>query len=404
MRKNNGVSHALSTFMLLVISTCLFTTTYLLFLPTKETEHQQNIVIVGQITKDNLIFKHQGGEDIDHELSLVIKTVNGEKKLPLNNEINGNSWNIGERTSYVLEEEEKNGEIECLVIDETDNVIIWSGVFNYSVINSPPDKPFNPSPEDEADNVNLNPILRVFVTDSDGDNMDVFFYNASDDSLIGEVEDVSDGDTAMVTWFNLTELTDYSWYAVADDGEYINQSDTWCFITRSSIISNNPPYKPYNPSPSDNEKGISTYPMLRVMVFDPDDDVMDVFFYDNSDDSLIGMASSVDSGDIAAVQWENLLKSAIYSWYAVASDGEYTNRSNNWSFTTNNYAVASRFMRAICTEKRYDEGYDVRITSEYEDYNKSIEEFMSRELFDSCLRTGYITKIDVATALLSAAS
>lgn len=51
-----------------------------------------------------------------------------------------------------------------------------------------------------------------------------------------------------------------------------------------------------------------------------------------------------------------------------------------------------------------DAGYDVRITSEYEDYSKTMDEFMSRELFDTCLRTGYLTKIDAATSLLSAAS
>ena len=51
-----------------------------------------------------------------------------------------------------------------------------------------------------------------------------------------------------------------------------------------------------------------------------------------------------------------------------------------------------------------DSGYDVRITSEYEDCSKTMDEYMSKELFDSCLRTGYLTRVDVATALLSAAS
>ncbi len=51
-----------------------------------------------------------------------------------------------------------------------------------------------------------------------------------------------------------------------------------------------------------------------------------------------------------------------------------------------------------------NDGYDVRITSEYEDYSKTMDEYMSKELFESCLRTGYLIKIDVATALLSAAS
>lgn len=35
-------------------------------------------------------------------------------------------------------------------------------------------------------------------------------------------------------------------------------------------------------------------------------------------------------------------------------------------------------------------GYQVRITRSYETWDESIEEFMSRELFESLLRTGYI--------------
>ena len=56
----------------------------------------------------------------------------------------------------------------------------------------------------------------------------------------------------------------------------------------------------------------------------------------------------------------------------------------------------------ILSEK--EEGFDIRIISEYEDYSKSIDEYMSRDLFESCLRTGYLTRIDLATSLLSAAS
>ncbi|MBN2049035.1 MAG: hypothetical protein JW760_01215 [Spirochaetales bacterium] len=56
----------------------------------------------------------------------------------------------------------------------------------------------------------------------------------------------------------------------------------------------------------------------------------------------------------------------------------------------------------ITAEK--EDGFDVRITSEYEDYSKTLDEYMSRELFDTCLRTGYLIKTDMATELLSAAS
>ena len=43
--------------------------------------------------------------------------------------------------------------------------------------------------------------------------------------------------------------------------------------------------------------------------------------------------------------------------------------------------------------KQRKDGYDVRITCVYEDYKKEIEEYLSKELFRTCLRTGYLTPI-----------
>ncbi|MCK5113067.1 MAG: hypothetical protein KAQ84_05935, partial [Thermoplasmatales archaeon] len=60
------------------------------------------------------------------------------------------------------------------------------------------------------------------------------FYNASDDSLIGTDINVPNGSRAEVQWSNLQYNTAYNWYAVADDGEYNNQSDTWNFNTEAA--------------------------------------------------------------------------------------------------------------------------------------------------------------------------
>ncbi|HKL87241.1 MAG TPA: hypothetical protein VJ861_12990 [Treponemataceae bacterium] len=40
-----------------------------------------------------------------------------------------------------------------------------------------------------------------------------------------------------------------------------------------------------------------------------------------------------------------------------------------------------------------DEGYMVRIYRDLDGYEKIIEEFMSRILFESCVRTGYLVEI-----------
>lgn len=41
-----------------------------------------------------------------------------------------------------------------------------------------------------------------------------------------------------------------------------------------------------------------------------------------------------------------------------------------------------------------DEGFMVRIYRDLDGYEKIIDEFMTRMLFDSCLRTGYLMEMD----------
>jgi hypothetical protein len=98
--------------------------------------------------------------------------------------------------------------------------------------NRAPDQPTNPGPSDSATNVDVNPTLSVYVSDPNGDSMDVTFYDAIDDSVIGTDYDVSSGSTASITWSGLDYDITYNWYAVSDDSEYTNTSDTWSFTTK----------------------------------------------------------------------------------------------------------------------------------------------------------------------------
>ncbi len=86
--------------------------------------------------------------------------------------------------------------------------------------------------------------LNCTVSDPDGDAMDVSFYWGND-TLIGTIYGVMDNTVASLflpdhwsrtilgytncTW--VTHDTTHTWYAVADDGEYTNQSSTWDFHT-----------------------------------------------------------------------------------------------------------------------------------------------------------------------------
>jgi parallel beta-helix repeat protein len=107
-------------------------------------------------------------------------------------------------------------------------------------INQPPNKPTEPSPENNSENVDINPYLSVNVTDPEGDNMNVSFFDAFDDSLIGTDLNVVSGGIASVQWIGLSGSTTYTWYAIANNSELETKSDTWSFTTKE--IDNNPPY------------------------------------------------------------------------------------------------------------------------------------------------------------------
>src|SRR6056297_1668349 len=196
-----------------------------------------------------------------------------------------------------------------------------------------PNTPTNPSPADSSTGVSQDPTLSVDVKDKDGDALDVSFYDASDDSLIGStsIAATTSTSTASTSWNNLSASTTYSWYVVADDGSATTSSDTWSFTTQK------PPNTPTNPSPADSSTGVSQDPTLSVDVKDKDGDALDVSFYDASDDSLIGSTSiaATTSTSTASTSWNNLSASTTYSWYVVADDGSATTSSDTWSFETN---------------------------------------------------------------------
>ncbi len=94
------------------------------------------------------------------------------------------------------------------------------------------------------------------------------------------------------------------------------------------------PFPPTDPDPSDGATGIPTEIELSVYAEHEVDDDMDVYFYDASDDSLIGTDSDVTSGSRAYTSWDGLDNDNTYQWYTVADDGSQTSISDTWSFTT----------------------------------------------------------------------
>jgi len=110
---------------------------------------------------------------------------------------------------------------------------------------------------------------------------------------------------------------------------YCNElTSLYCFE-----VLGNPPNQPNNPSPPDGATTQPTTVTLSVHVSDPDGDSMDVSFY-KSDGTLIGTDTNVASGGTASVTWSGLSQGTTYFWYTIASDGQATNQSDTWTFTT----------------------------------------------------------------------
>jgi hypothetical protein len=84
--------------------------------------------------------------------------------------------------------------------------------------NSPPNAPTLVSPGDGSTvGGTTSATLRVSVSDPDGYPMEVKFYNANGDVLLGSVSGVSSGATVSKSWSGLTAGTTYNWYATAND-------------------------------------------------------------------------------------------------------------------------------------------------------------------------------------------
>ena len=131
------------------------------------------------------------------------------------------------------------------------NGVSYGDQTNVIITNGPPEIT-NPVPKNGATGVGINPTLKVDVFDPDGDPMNVTFYDASDDSVIGTDTNVPSGGTASVPWSGRSYLSDYSWYVKVNDSEFTIKSTTWKFTTQ------NEPPPPSNPkSPNLNEDPIA---------------------------------------------------------------------------------------------------------------------------------------------------
>jgi hypothetical protein len=133
--------------------------------------------------------------------------------------------------------------------------------------------------------------------------------------------------SSLVT--GLYDVKDFSLTSLQQDHFYFLKSKNG-----NELLENHPPDKPSDPLPEDGSINNYIILTLSVLVIDRDNDSMDVYFYDASDDSFIGNNSNTPNGSRAKVQWEFLEYNTTYFWYAVVNDSISENYSYVWQFTT----------------------------------------------------------------------
>ena len=175
---------------------------------------------------------------------------------------------------------------------------------------------------------NITSVSFLIRTDSTGGIPQTIWM---DDIKLGyQGKDPGVTSTASTNWDGIQDNTKYSWFATADDGSNINQSNIWSFNTGSanpespSVTSKGPESTNLNPSDGVN---------LKVNVSEPTDEKMNVTFYDASDDSQIGKVENVNNGTYTAT-WNGLNTDQTYNWYANVTDGSNTVQSQTSTFTT----------------------------------------------------------------------
>ncbi len=230
------------------------------------------------------------------------------------------SWSNG--GSYVVKAQARD------TYNETSG---WSNGLSVYV-NSPPNSPSDPEPEDGATDVDVNADLSWSCSDPDDDNLtyDVYFeaYDSTPDELVSNNQTES--------WFDPGTMdynTDYYWQIVAwDENGQTTEGPVWDFITSSEP--NDPPNPPSNPDPADEATDVSIDADLSWDCNDPDGD--DIFYdvyleaNDTTPDILVADDYTATTFDPGTLEY-----GTTYYWKIIAIDEHSASTIGPiWQFTT----------------------------------------------------------------------
>ena len=200
--------------------------------------------------------------------------------------------------------------------------------------NYPPNAPTNPSPNNGATDVNLNPTLSWTGSDPDDDSLTYDVYFGTNPNPTNRVaNDISQ--TSYQTTAPNYETT-YYWKVVASDGEFETSSNTWSFTTEEEDIPENQ-YPNYitNISPVNGATNVDIDTTFSWFGDDPDGDQVTFTIY-------LGKETPLDSGDIVSedqiemtYQPQTLEYDTVYYWKVIIEDPAGLSRTTTTlSFTT----------------------------------------------------------------------
>jgi len=190
--------------------------------------------------------------------------------------------------------------------------------------NAPPVIPSNPSPEDGAENQEVDITLTWNCSDPENDPLvyNIYFGTSEIPSMLSHDKREN---SRYLPGLNYNQT--YYWRIVAkDDHGHKTESPIWSFVTI-----NRPPDTPADPSPPDSSVDQAQDVNLYWNCSDPDGDSLsyDVYFGTSENPVLVGSNQTEHSFDPDTLEFNQK-----YYWKIVARDNSLSTEGPVWNFTT----------------------------------------------------------------------